>query len=311
MAGAAVGIVGAGGVGVATASALIMRGLAGRVTIYSRERRRRARPGPRLHARPAAARRGSRSAASASTRSTARTSSSSPPATTRCRVETRLDILHENIEVMDSVATAVEAGELPRIAIVVTNPLDVLTEYLTRRWDDRPVAGHGFGHRARDAAAHRRRSPGSAACTPGACTRGWSASTATRACSCSSRRSSARCRSSEFAAPARRRPHARALGEIERDVRSAAYQVRDLKGSAVQGIGLTVSGLVARAGPRGRRAHPGVGPGRRRHLREPAVRPRPRRPERAALAADDRRRAGGVGALARGAQRRRTRRLPI
>ena len=31
---------------------------------------------------------------------------------------------------------------------------------------------------------------------------------------------------------------------IERDVRDAAYEVRDLKGSAVQGIGLTVSGLV-------------------------------------------------------------------
>src|SRR6476661_8663454 len=37
MAGLSVGIVGAGGVGVATASAVIMRGLAGRVTIYSRD----------------------------------------------------------------------------------------------------------------------------------------------------------------------------------------------------------------------------------------------------------------------------------
>src|SRR5262245_52906462 len=37
MAGPAVGIVGAAGVGVATASALIMRGLAGRVTIYGRD----------------------------------------------------------------------------------------------------------------------------------------------------------------------------------------------------------------------------------------------------------------------------------
>ena len=34
------------------------------------------------------------------------------------------------------------------------------------------------------------------------------------------------------------------LEAIERDVRSAAYHVRDLKGSAVHGIGLTVSGLV-------------------------------------------------------------------
>ena len=34
------------------------------------------------------------------------------------------------------------------------------------------------------------------------------------------------------------------LAAIEHDVRGAAYEVRDLKGSAVQGIGLTVSGLV-------------------------------------------------------------------
>jgi len=31
---------------------------------------------------------------------------------------------------------------------------------------------------------------------------------------------------------------------VERDVRSAAYQIRELKGSAVHGIGLAVSGLV-------------------------------------------------------------------
>src|SRR5205085_10225853 len=37
MAGLTVGVVGAGGVGVATASALIMRGLAERVTVYSRD----------------------------------------------------------------------------------------------------------------------------------------------------------------------------------------------------------------------------------------------------------------------------------
>src|SRR6185437_1898333 len=37
MAGLSVGVVGVGGVGVATASALVMRGLAGRVTIYNRD----------------------------------------------------------------------------------------------------------------------------------------------------------------------------------------------------------------------------------------------------------------------------------
>jgi L-lactate dehydrogenase len=34
------------------------------------------------------------------------------------------------------------------------------------------------------------------------------------------------------------------LADIERDVRTAAYQIRELKGSTAQGIGLTVGGLV-------------------------------------------------------------------
>ena len=144
MAGLAVGIVGAGGVGVATASALIMRGLAGRVTVYTRDAG--AAHGLALdfmHARPLLSQVEVRGrgldeierediliiTAGHHTRSG----------------ETRLDILHENIAVMDSIATSVEAGELPRVALVVTNPLDVMTEYLTRRWHDRPVAVMGSG----------------------------------------------------------------------------------------------------------------------------------------------------------------------
>ena len=75
MAGLAVGIVGAGGVGVATASALIIRGLAGRVTIYARDRG--AAQGLALDFMHALGRSSPRSkcAAAASTRSSARTSS--------------------------------------------------------------------------------------------------------------------------------------------------------------------------------------------------------------------------------------------
>ena len=54
-------------------------------------------------------------------------------------------MLHQNVAVMDSVATCIEKGALPRVALVVTNPLDVMTEYLTRRWSDRPVAVMGSG----------------------------------------------------------------------------------------------------------------------------------------------------------------------
>ena len=60
------------------------------------------------------------------------------------------------------------------------------------------------------------------------------------------------------------------LEAIEHDVRRAAYEVRDLKGAAVQGIGLTVSGLVHAIALRDRGDHPGVGAGRRRRVRQPA-----------------------------------------
>ena len=145
MAGLAVGIVGAGGVGVATASALIMRGLAGRVTVYSRDGG--AAHGLALdfmHARPLLS-----------------------------QIEVRgrgLDeIEREDILVITAGhhtdagreparrAAAEHRGDgrrsrprsrrasCPRIALVVTNPLDVMTEYLTRRWSDRPVAVMGSG----------------------------------------------------------------------------------------------------------------------------------------------------------------------
>ena len=87
------------------------------------------------------------------------------------------------------------------------------------------------------------RSRASAVCTRAACTRGSSANTGFV-------RVPARLRGRRHAAArgvrraARHRPHAERFADIERDVRGAAYEVRDLKGSAVQGIGLTVSGFV-------------------------------------------------------------------
>jgi L-lactate dehydrogenase len=144
MAGLSVGIVGAGGVGVAAASALIMRGLAGRVTVYARDGG--AAHGLALdfmHARPLLSHievrgRGLDEIEREDILIITAGHHTSPG-------ETRLDILNQNIIVMDNVATAIEAGELPRVALVVTNPLDVMTEYLTRRWEGRPVAVMGSG----------------------------------------------------------------------------------------------------------------------------------------------------------------------
>ena len=58
--------------------------------------------------------------------------------------QTRLDMLDHNLAVATEVADALEQA-LPRVVIVVSSPLDVLTEYLTRRWESRPVQVFGTG----------------------------------------------------------------------------------------------------------------------------------------------------------------------
>ena len=242
MAGLSVGIVGSGGVGVATASALIMRGLAGRVTIYGRDGG--AAHGLALdfmHARPLLAQ------VEVHGRSLEEIDREDILVITAGHHttpgETRLDTLHKNLDVMDSVATAVEAGALPRVALVVTNPLDVMTEYLTRRWSDRPVAVMGSGTAletlrltdriARECGVHPRS------------VHAWVVGE--HGDSCVFLLDSAVVGTLPLVEFAAQRgialTHDR-FEAIERDVRDAAYEVRDLKGSAVQGIGLTVSGLV-------------------------------------------------------------------
>ena len=242
MAGLAVGVVGAGGVGAATASALIMRGLASRVTIYARNRD--AAHGLALdfmHARPLLSQievrgfgldevdREDIMIIAAGHHTTAG--------------ESRLDVLHRNVEVMDDVATALEAGALPRIVIVVTNPLDVLTEHLTRRWSDRPVSVMGSGTAletlrltdaiARECGIHPRS------------VHAWVVGE--HGDSCVFLLDTAVVGTLplvDFAAQRGIDLTSERLAAIEREVRDAAYTVRELKGFTAQGIGLTVSGLV-------------------------------------------------------------------
>ena len=242
MAQLSVGIIGTGGVGVATASALIMRGLAGRVTLYARDGG--AAHGLALdfmHARPLLAQIEVRGRGLDEVEPEDILVITAGHHTTPG--ETRLDMLQQNIVVMDSVATAVEAGGLPRIVLVVTNPLDVMTEYLARRWSDRPVAVMGSGTAletlrlsdriARECGVHPRS------------VHAWVVGE--HGDSCVFLLDSAVVGTLplvEFAAQRGIDLNPERLGEIERQVREAAYEVRDLKGSAVQGIGLTVSGLV-------------------------------------------------------------------
>jgi L-lactate dehydrogenase len=242
MAGLSVGVVGAGGVGVATASALVMRGLAGRVTVYSRNGdAARGLALDFMHARPLLSQievRGfgfdeiDREDILVIT-----TGHHTTPG------ESRLDVQQKNVVVMDDVASALEAGELPAVAIVVTNPLDVMTEYLTRRWSERPVAVMGSGTAletlrltdaiARECGVHPRS------------VHAWVVGE--HGDSCVFLLDSAVVGTLplvEFAAQRGIALTPDRLAAIEREVRDAAYQVRDLKGSTAQGIGLTVSGLV-------------------------------------------------------------------
>jgi L-lactate dehydrogenase len=242
MAGLAVGVVGAGGVGAATASALIMRGLASRVTIYSRNRD--AAHGLALdfmHARPLLSHIQVRGFGLDEVDREDILVVTAGHHTTPG--ESRLDVLHKNVEVMDDVASALESGDLPKVVIVVTNPLDVMTEQLTRRWRDRPVAVMGSGTAletlrltdaiARECGIHPRS------------VHAWVVGE--HGDSCVFLLDSAVVGTLplvDFAAQRGITLTRERLAAIEREVRDAAYRVRDLKGSTAQGIGLTVSGLV-------------------------------------------------------------------
>jgi L-lactate dehydrogenase len=237
-----VGVIGAGGVGVATASAIVHRGLAQRLTIYSRKpEAARGLALDFLHARPLLPSieirgRGLDEIEHEDILVFAAGQHTTPG-------ENRLDILHGNLVVMDDQASAVEAGELPRIAVVVTNPLDVMTEYLARRWADRPVAVMGSGT-SLDTLRLTQRIAQECSVHPRS-VHAWvvgehgdssvflldSATVGTLPLV-------------EFAAQRGIELTPERLAQIEHDVRRAAYEVRDLKGSAVHGIGLTVSGLV-------------------------------------------------------------------
>ncbi|MET0627665.1 MAG: hypothetical protein ABW033_04335 [Acidimicrobiia bacterium] len=242
MPGLSVGVLGAGGVGIATAGAIIQQGLAGRVTLYDRtEARAKGEALDYLHALPLLPRTEIRGrgldAIEEEDVLVFTIGHHTQPG------ETRLDMLEANLEITSAVAERVEHSGLPRIMIMVTNPLDVLTEYLTRRWAGRPVAIMGSGTcldtlrftelLARECGVHPR--------SVHAWVIGEHGDSAVFL------HSSATIGAIPFPTYAAQRGIEATpawTANVERDVRSAAYQIRELKGSAVHGIGLAVSGLV-------------------------------------------------------------------
>jgi L-lactate dehydrogenase len=242
MAGLSVGVIGAGGVGIATAGAVLQQGLAGRITLYDRtENRARGEALDYLHALPLLPRTEVRGlgldAIEAEDVLVITVGHHTKPG------ETRLELLQANLEITSAIAERIEHGALPRVAIIVSNPLDVLTEYLTRRWEGGAVQVMGTGTcldtlrftelLARLCGVHPRS------------VHAWVVGE--HGDSSVFLHSSATVGAIPFPIYAEQRGIAITrewTDAVEHDVRTAAYQVRELKGSARHGIGLAVSGLV-------------------------------------------------------------------
>jgi L-lactate dehydrogenase len=242
MPGLRVGIVGTGGVGIAAAGAVIFQGLAGRLTLYGRTRdRARGEALDYLHAMPLLPTTEIRGCAldEIETEDVLVLTVGQHTASG----QSRLDMLQGNLDVMSATADAIERGGLPRIAIVVSSPLDVLTEFLTRRWADRPVSVMGTGTSldtlrftellAQECGVHPR--------SVHAWVVGEHGDSAVFLFS------GARIGAMSLADYAAQRDLeiTREWQEhIEQEVRVAAYRVRELAGASRHGIGLAVSGLV-------------------------------------------------------------------
>ena len=242
MPGLRVGIVGTGGVGIASAGAIVFQGLAGCLTLYGRSgERARGEALDYLHAMPLLPSTDIRGCSLDDIQPEdvmvitvgAHTKSG----------QSRLDMLQGNLDVMAATAEAIERGGLPRIAIVVSSPLDVLTEYLTRRWADEPVAVMGSGTSldtlrftellAQECGVHPRS------------VHAWVVGE--HGDSSVFLFSGARIGAMSLADYADQRKLELTpewYAGVEEDVRSAAYRVRELTGASRHGIGLTVAGLI-------------------------------------------------------------------
>lgn len=60
--------------------------------------------------------------------------------------ESRLQLVERNLEALDSIVTQLEARGLPRIALVVTNPVDVMTFALEKRWRSKGTPALGIAN---------------------------------------------------------------------------------------------------------------------------------------------------------------------
>jgi L-lactate dehydrogenase len=157
--------------------------------------------------------------------------------------QTRLDLARGNLAICQEVAGHVEVGGLPRVCLVATSPLDVLTEYLTRRWAGRMVDVIGSGT---SLDTWRLRGELSAVCRvhPGSVHAWVVGEHGDSAVLLFSSATIAGLTLEEFARQTGIDLSAERLATIAETVRTAAYRVRELKGSTWDAIGLAVAALV-------------------------------------------------------------------
>lgn len=157
--------------------------------------------------------------------------------------QTRLDLARANLAVCDAVAEHVEAGGLPRVCLVATNPLDLLTEYLTRRWAGRMVDVIGSGT---SLDTWRLRGELSSICrVHPAAVHAWVVGEhGDSAVLLFSSATIAGLTLDEFGRQTGIDLSVERLETIAETVRTAAYRVRELKGSTWDAIGLAVAALV-------------------------------------------------------------------
>jgi L-lactate dehydrogenase len=140
---AEVAIIGSGAVGVAAAGSILRQGLATRLVFYDRHGDRAL--GEALDYRHAAPLlpdcevEGRPLAEAAPADVAVITAGARPEAGAD-----RMSVVDANLAVAAEVEAAL-SGALPRVAIVVSNPVDVLTEFFTRRWAPRGVNVFGTG----------------------------------------------------------------------------------------------------------------------------------------------------------------------
>jgi L-lactate dehydrogenase len=157
--------------------------------------------------------------------------------------ETRLALLERNIEAATSIAETLERNGLPRVLIVLTNPVDVMTEFFVRRWAGRGVSVIGSGT-ALDSMRLRHAIATRLGVAP-SIVHAWVVGEHGDSSVSLFQEARVGCFSlEEYATQSGIALPNEAFDAIEREVRTAAYAVIERKGATAHAIGLTAARLV-------------------------------------------------------------------